>query len=117
MSLSVLGSSHASEDILALRRVIAHQAERYGLDLTDRAAIRRFLDGDFSDGQPPARNYSAYQELSAMLVLLLRLEASSSEDLGIDGLRRLWHQHSEILARFHVREPLQAGLISELRPS
>jgi len=39
-----------------------------------------------------------------MLILLFRLETSSSEDLGVDGLRRLWRQHSEILGRFGARE-------------
>lgn len=117
MSLSIFGPSHISEDLHALRRVIARHADRYGLDLADRSAVRRFLDGDFAPGQTPARNYPAYQELRAMLVLLLRLEASSSEDLGIDGLHRLWRQHSEILARFHVREPMQAGLASEFPAS
>jgi hypothetical protein len=112
MSLSILGSNHVCEDLLALRRVIAHLADRCRLDLGDRAAVSRFIDGDFSHNQSPARKLAACQELRAMLILLLRLEASSSEDLGIDGLRRLWRQHSEILARFHIREPQQAGLVA-----
>jgi hypothetical protein len=45
-----------------------------------------------------------------MMILLYRLEASSSEDLGVEGLRRLWRQHGEILARFQVGEPAKSGL-------
>lgn len=40
-----------------------------------------------------------------MLVLLYRLEGSSSEDLGFDGMRKLWRQHSETLARFDIGAP------------
>jgi hypothetical protein len=110
MNLSMLGVTHASEDILALRRVIAHLADRCDLDLADPIAVRHFLDGDSSHGKASARQHQVCEELRAMLTLLFRLEASSSEDLGITGLHRLWMQHSEILARFHVRKPLQAGL-------
>lgn len=109
MSLSVLGTSHTSEDLLALRRLIAHLAPRCGLYLDDRAAVRRFLDDDVSrsEGIDP----QICQELRAMLILLFRLEASSSEDLGVEGLRRLWTQHSETLARFQISEPKQSGLL------
>jgi hypothetical protein len=110
MNLSLLGVNHASEDILALRRVIAHLAERCGLDLADPDAVRHFLDDDSSHDQPGTREHQDSDELRAMLTLLFRLEASSSEDLGIAGLHRLWMQHSEILARFQVRKPQQAGL-------
>lgn len=89
------------EELLALRRLIAEQASHCQLDLNNRIAIRHFLDSD----QPSP----AGQELRAMLVLLLRLETSSSEDLGIDGLRRLWHQHSEIISRFGARHAQTAS--------
>ena len=110
MNLSMLGVTHAAEDILALRRVIAHLADRCELDLADPYAVRHFLDGDSSQGQASKHEHQDCDELRAMLTLLFRLEASSSEDLGIAGLHRLWMQHSEILARFQVRQPLQAGL-------
>jgi len=109
MSLSMTGTSHAAEDLLALRQVIARLAARDRLDLADRQAVRRFLDGDFSTSPEAARDPQSSHELRAMMILLFRLEASSSEDLGIDGLRRLWRQHGEILARFRTHEPLQAG--------
>ena len=56
-------------------------------------------DGDFRAAKVPTGDRQKAQELSAMLTLLLRLEASSSEDLGIAGLHRLWHEHGKILAR------------------
>lgn len=84
------------EELLTLRRLIAEQASHCQLDLNNRIAIRHFLDNE----QPSV----AGQELRAMLILLFRLETSSSEDLGVDGLRRLWRQHSEILGRFGARE-------------
>ena len=84
------------EDIQALRRVIAHLAGRCAIDLTDRAVLRRVLDGDFGNDQATRQQV---QELSAMLTLLFRLEACSSEDLGIDGLLGLWREHGRILAR------------------
>lgn len=54
------------------------------------------------------------QQLSTMLTLLFRLEASSSEDLGNTGLRRLWRQHRELLARFRGREPIANTMQMEL---
>lgn len=110
MNASVLCLNHACEDILALRRAIAHLAERCDLDLADPVAVRHLLDDDSSRGQGCAREFQDADELRAMLTLLFRLEASSSEDLGIAGLHRLWTQHSEILARFNVRKPQQAVL-------
>ena len=87
------------EDIQALRRVIAHLAGRCAIDLTDRAVLRRVLDGDFGNDQATTGDRQQVQELSAMLTLLFRLEACSSEDLGIDGLLGLWREHGRILAR------------------
>lgn len=110
MNPSLLGVAHASEDILALHRAITHLADRCDLDLADPFAVRHFLDGDSSHGQASDREAKFCDELRAMLTLLFRLEASSSEDLGIAGLHRLWMQHSEIMARFQARKPLHAGL-------
>lgn len=117
MNLSIPGPSHIAEDLLVLRREIARHADRCGLQLTDRWAVSRFLDGNFSNGNTSTRNDQDCQDLRAMLILLLPLETSSSEDLGSEGLRRLWQQHSEILARFHVHEPLPSGLPSQYRAS
>ena len=102
MRPSLLDPLHSSQDIQALRRIIAQLAERCSVDLTDRETLRRLLDGDFSDDQPALGGYQDRRDLSAMLTLLFRLEASSSEDLGITGLRRLWHEHARMLARFRV---------------
>lgn len=87
------------EDIQALRRVIAQLAGRCGIDLGDRAVLRRVLDGDFGNDQAAPDDRQQVQELSAMLTLLFRLEACSSEDLGIAGLLGLWREHGRILAR------------------
>lgn len=87
------------EDIQALRRVIALFADRCAIDLDDRAVLRRVLDGDFCAAESPPGDRLKVQELSAMLTLLFRLEACSSEDLGITGLLGLWREHGRILAR------------------
>jgi len=107
MSLSIRGYAHVSDDLKPLRRVIAQLADHCGVDIDDRSAIRQLMDGDFSQREAQGPDSKACQELRTMLTLLFRLEASSSEDLGIAGLHRLWHQHSEILARFYLREPMQ----------
>ena len=107
MNRSIPRVPQASGDLPALRRVIDHLSERCCLDLADRSAIRLLLDGDFSHCPAPAADRQTFQDLRAMLTLLFRLESSSSEDIGIAGLRTLWHQHSEILARSQVREPWQ----------
>lgn len=87
------------EDIQALRRVIAQLADHCAIDLSDRAVLRRVLDGDFCAAAAAPNDRRQIQELSAMLTLLFRLEASSSEDLGIAGLLGLWREHGRILAR------------------
>lgn len=92
------------EDLHALRRLIGELAPRCGLDLADRRAVRRFLD-DEPHSRSERTDPQAAAELRRMLVLLFRLEASSSEDLGIEGLRRLWRQHGEIMARFAAGHP------------
>lgn len=107
MSLSPVRSSSAAPELLDLRQVIGQLAPRCGLDLADRAAVRGVLNGEFA--RCPAGAGGCCQELRALLILLYRLEASSSEDLGIDGLGRLWHQHGEILARFRRAERHGSG--------
>lgn len=107
MSLSILGPKHSSDELQALRRLITELAPQCGLNLKDRAATR-----DFLDGHPLSRsehiNPQLCAELRAMLILLFRLEGSSSEDLGVEGMRRLWCQHSEILDRFDAGNSRQA---------
>ena len=107
------GNGHTAEDILALRRAIAQLADDCHLDLGDKAAVRQFMDGDFSRCTDPSPNRQTCRELREMITLLLRIEASSSEDIGIIGLRRLWNQHREVLARFHLRKTIQLGLRRE----
>ncbi len=107
MNLTIVEISHADEDFQPLRRMIVRLADRCDLDLTDSSAIRRFLDGDFSHCHVPDWDRNSCNDLHSMITLLFRLEASSSEDLGISGLSRLWHQHSEILTRCGMRETMQ----------
>lgn len=106
MSLSSCGPEHNPEDLQALRRLIAHLAAQCGLDLSDKSAVRRFLDG----AQPaPGGAAETGEELRTMLILLFRLETCSSEDLGFEGLRRLWREHSATLARYRP-EAMPAAL-------
>ena len=102
MAQPSLCSPNVSEDIAALRRLIERIAELYSLDLTDKAVIGLVLDGNLPHCLVNSGSPSLREELPAMLRLLFRLEASSSEDLGISGLHRLWCQHREVLARFHA---------------
>ncbi|UCV09775.1 hypothetical protein [Dechloromonas denitrificans] len=106
MSLSSFGPEHKPEDLQALRRLIARLALPCGLDLSDKSAVRRFLDG----AQAPGDAGETGQELRAMLILLFRLETCSSEDLGFAGLRRLWLEHSETLARYYRPDALPTAL-------
>ncbi|MDO9164778.1 MAG: hypothetical protein Q7U13_01590 [Rhodoferax sp.] len=109
MKLSMPPGSQASKDLAALRRLIAELSERCCLDLTDSSVISFLMDGDAPHCQEPTPDSQTFQDLRFMLTLLFRLESSSSEDLGIAGLRTLWCQHREILTRFQVGEPGQAG--------
>ena len=90
------------EDMQALRRLIAQLAPQCGVDLGNRSAVRHFLDADSASLRGESIDPQICQELRAMMILLYRLEASSSEDLGVEGLHRLWRQHSEFLARFQA---------------
>jgi hypothetical protein len=102
MKRPVSDSSYPPEDMLALRQLIAQLAPQCGVELGSRASIRHFLDSDLANGRSESIDPQVCQEVRAMMILLYRLEASSSEDLGVEGLRRLWRQHSEILARFQA---------------
>jgi hypothetical protein len=101
-------ANHHPEDMQALRRLIAQLAPQCGVDLGNRASIRHFLDTDAAAGRSESIDPQLCDELRAMMILLYRLEASSSEDLGVEGLRRLWYQHDETLARFLAREAMAA---------
>ncbi|MDP3538850.1 MAG: hypothetical protein Q8S26_09115 [Azonexus sp.] len=109
MRRSILGPSHHPEELLILRQLICQLAPQCGLDLGNRASVRSFLDQDAAASRSESIDPKLCQELRAMLILLYRLEASSSEDLGVEGLRRLWHQHGEIIARFQAGETLAAS--------
>ena len=108
MSRHLPAANNSPEDIQALRRLIAQLAPHCSLDLSNRLSVRRFLDTDQMAGRSESIDPQICQELRAMLILLYRLEASSSEDLGVEGLRRLWRQHGEILARFQEAGKLTA---------
>lgn len=77
-----------------LRRSIAGLAQSCQVDLGDRQSLRLLLDGQEVGSDNPAR-----QELRTLLPLLYRLEAASSEDLGLAGLRRLWQLCAEARVR------------------
>lgn len=97
-----LETSHLPDDMQALRRLIVRLAPQCGVELGNRSSIRHFLDGDSAACRSESIDPQLCQELRSMMILLYRLEASSSEDLGVEGLRRLWRQHGEILARFQA---------------
>lgn len=100
MQHSVSDTHYPPEDMQALRQLIAQLAPQCGVDLGARASIRYFLDSDQAAWRNESIDPRICQELRAMMILLFRLEASSSEDLGVEGLRRLWRQHGEIMARY-----------------
>lgn len=83
------------QELAALRQAINHLAVRSGLDLTDRSTLRALVAGNLTT--LPDADSPNYVELRTMLILLYRLEDSTSEDIGIDGLQRLWRQHGEIV--------------------
>lgn len=87
---------HPEEELQALRCLIRDLAPRCGFDIDDRNSVRQFLDNAHAKRPDPR----LCLELHAMLILLFRLEASSSEDLGVEGLGRLWRQHGEIMTRY-----------------
>ena len=87
---------HGGDDLLALRTHIGRLAVVCGVDISRDENVARLLAGDYSQ----CRHRSDKAEvLRALLVLLYRLEASVSEDLGIDGLIDLWQQHNAVLIR------------------
>jgi hypothetical protein len=102
-------ANHHSEDMQALHRLIVQLAPQCGVDLQNRQSIRRFLDDESAACRSESIDPQLCQELRAMMILRYRLEASSSEDLGVEGLRRLWRQHGEILARFQSSEPVSGA--------
>lgn len=107
MKRSVNTMTHGVEDLIVMRKAIARLAERLGVDLSNVEHMRHCLDGIFSHFPTTADQVGECQELREMLVLMLRLEDCNSEDLGIDGLRRLWQKQRSLMNRFHMREPLR----------
>lgn len=95
MNDTLLAIDPARHELAALRQAIKHLAVRCGIDIADRASIRALLAGDLA--ALPDADSPNYIELRTMLSLLYRLEDSTSEDIGIDGLQRLWRQHGEII--------------------
>jgi hypothetical protein len=85
-------------DLPALRRVVSRLAERSGVDLTHPPTLRALIDGELSCDSTGTRQ--AIADLRSALILLYRLQDSSSEDLGVQGLQRLWHAHQEFVARY-----------------
>lgn len=86
---------HSGDDLLALRTHIGRLAIVCGVDISSDGNISRVLAGDFGQCHDHRREAEL---LRALLVLLYRLETSVSEDLGVEGLVGLWHQHNQILA-------------------
>jgi hypothetical protein len=93
MSLSAHPVASHGDALVDLRRLIAHRARQCGLDLEDRQSLSRFLYTESAAGTDPTA------ELRAMLILLYRLEACSSEDLGHSALLDLWRRHDDFLLR------------------
>lgn len=89
-----------SNDMVDLHRVIQQLAERCQLDLGNPFEVRLFREGDFSVANMPVHDASSCQTLRTMLTLQLRLESSSSEDMGIEGVNFLWHQCRHLLGKF-----------------
>jgi len=80
--------------------VIEDIALQHQINLTDRSLNQRIIDGDTTVMDTTGIDPQLFEDISSMLRLLLRLEYSSSEDLGYSGLCRLWERHREILRRF-----------------
>jgi len=116
MKSSAFALAHSAEDLIIMRKAISRLADRLGLDLSNPDHTRRCLDGDFSTVAAAGKSREC-QELRDMLIVLLRLESSSSEDLGIDGLRRLWQKQRELMNRFYMREPLRIGRTATFQPA
>jgi hypothetical protein len=110
MNPSTAQSNRVCTDLDELARAIQQLALHCSLDLNNALEVRRFREGDFSLEQALSRDFSTCQELRTMLTLQLRLEASSSEDIGIDGLNFLWSQCGNVLKRFTVEVPVQCGI-------
>lgn len=85
-------------DLPALRRIVSRLAERSGVDLAHPPSVRALIDGELSCDS--ISNRQAIADLRSALILLYRLQDSSSEDLGVHGLQRLWHAHQEFVARY-----------------
>jgi hypothetical protein len=114
MNQSMARPNHIFNELAELDQAVQQLAQLCRLDLNNELAVRRFRDGDFSLKLESNRVFSSCQELRTMLTLQLRLEASSSEDIGIDGLNFLWNQCSNILKRFAVTDPGQYGVKPKL---
>ena len=102
MRFSIPEAVNPSTELLALRRLIEDIARQNSIELSDRSVIARVMDGDDSLRQSSGMDHHLFQDLSSMLRLFYRLEASSSEDLGISGLGRLWERQREFLKRFRI---------------
>lgn len=82
------------DELDRLRQLIADLATRCGVDPGDRRALRLLLDAPESPAGEEATQDPRH-ELRTLLTLLYRLEAACSEDIGLAGLRRLWHLCAE----------------------
>jgi hypothetical protein len=83
-----------ADELEHLRQLIAGLAALCGVDSGDRRALRQLIDAPDGTTTDDLR-----QELRTLLTLLYRLEAASSEDSGLAGLRRLWQLCAEARAR------------------
>lgn len=87
-------SEPLDDDLFVLRTRIGRLAMACNLDISHGETVTRLLSGELGHGHRHGREAEL---LRALLILLYRLEASVSEDLGIDGLVRLWQQHNDLL--------------------
>ena len=90
-----LNEMHEGDALLTLRTQIGRLAVLCNVDISRDDNVTHLLSGDYSECHQHPREAEL---LRALLVLLYRLETSVSEDLGIDGLVRLWGQHNDLLA-------------------
>lgn len=87
---------HSGDDLRVLRFHVGRLAMICELDLGRGETVAQLLEGDHVACHSHRREAEL---LRALLILLYRLEASVSEDLGIAGLTKLWREHDDLLAR------------------
>ena len=110
---STLPSPDSHEDLPALRRAIEKLADHCAVDLACPHTLRQCLDGQLPTEATLSAQTADLEELRTMIVLLYRLENSTSEDLGHSGLQRLWQQHREVMRASRRHELRSRGALDD----